>query len=125
MPVIALVGNKGGAGKTTLCINLACGLNRRYPTVLLDADPQRSSLQWREFAPDEEAARRIDVVDAVEDLVRDRDAVSSVMDTLGSVAQAASQAASQAAAQASGRGPGAGAGGDDDDPPHVQHIRVS
>ncbi len=68
MPVIALAGNKGGAGKTTLCINLACGLNRRYPTVLLDADPQRSSLQWREIAPDEEAASRTDVIDAVEDL---------------------------------------------------------
>lgn len=47
MPVIALVGNKGGAGKTTLSINLASALAERADTVLLDADPQGSSLQWR------------------------------------------------------------------------------
>ena len=46
MPVIALVGNKGGAGKTTLCINLASGLAERDSTIVLDADPQRSSANW-------------------------------------------------------------------------------
>jgi chromosome partitioning protein len=65
MPVIALVGNKGGAGKTTLCINLASGLLRRRSTLLLDADPQRSSLQWRDIADRDD---RVDVVDAVEDV---------------------------------------------------------
>ena len=50
MAVIALVGNKGGAGKTTLAVNLACALNRIAPTVILDADPQGSSLQWRAIA---------------------------------------------------------------------------
>ena len=43
MPVIALVGNKGGAGKTTLAMNLAAGLLRRSATVLVDADPQGSA----------------------------------------------------------------------------------
>jgi len=47
MPVLALVGNKGGAGKTTLCVNLASALSAHAPTVLLDADPQRSALHWR------------------------------------------------------------------------------
>ena len=46
MPVIALVGNKGGAGKTTLCINLARALAERDSTIVLDADPQQSSLNW-------------------------------------------------------------------------------
>lgn len=46
MPVIALVGNKGGAGKTTLCINLAGALAERGTTVVLDADPQQSSHHW-------------------------------------------------------------------------------
>ncbi|KPJ91662.1 MAG: hypothetical protein AMJ55_11295 [Gammaproteobacteria bacterium SG8_15] len=66
MPVIALVGNKGGAGKTTLSINLASGLHRRCSTVLLDADPQRSSFQWRELAERDDL---VEVVDAVDDLV--------------------------------------------------------
>ena len=46
MSVIALIGNKGGAGKTTLAINLATVLNERSPTFLLDADPQGSALHW-------------------------------------------------------------------------------
>ena len=50
MPVIAVVGNKGGAGKTTLSVNLAVGLAKRTSTVLVDADPQGSALQWREIA---------------------------------------------------------------------------
>ena len=55
MAVIALVGNKGGAGKTTLAVNLACALNRIAPTVILDADPQGSSLQWRAIAESDDA----------------------------------------------------------------------
>ncbi len=47
MSVIALVGNKGGAGKTTLSINLAVALAEQTDTVLMDADPQGSSMQWR------------------------------------------------------------------------------
>ncbi len=50
MPVIALVGNKGGAGKTTLCINLASALAERDTTVVLDADPQQSSHNWHAIA---------------------------------------------------------------------------
>lgn len=52
MPVIALVGNKGGAGKTTLAVNLAAQLARRDSTIVLDADPQGSALQWRAIADD-------------------------------------------------------------------------
>jgi len=68
MPTIALVGNKGGAGKTTLSINLACGLNRRRPTILLDADPQRSSLQWRDIAGDDMDGKLVDVLEAQDDI---------------------------------------------------------
>lgn len=46
MPVIALVGNKGGAGKTTLAVNMAAGLANYAETVIIDADPQGSSLHW-------------------------------------------------------------------------------
>lgn len=48
MTRIALVGNKGGTGKTTLALNLAAGLLARGAnTVLVDADPQQSAYQWR------------------------------------------------------------------------------
>lgn len=55
MPIIALVGNKGGAGKTTLSVNIAAGIARNKSTAVLDADPQGSSLQWRAFTEHENA----------------------------------------------------------------------
>ena len=53
MSVIAIVGNKGGAGKTTLSLNIANGLNKKLKTAIIDADPQGSSLQWRAFSEDD------------------------------------------------------------------------
>lgn len=44
--VIAVINQKGGAGKTTLAMNLAAGLSRRAETLVLDLDPQGSSRQW-------------------------------------------------------------------------------
>lgn len=52
MPVIGVVGNKGGAGKTTLVINLAAGLAKKTNIAIVDADPQASALQWRAIADD-------------------------------------------------------------------------
>jgi chromosome partitioning protein len=69
MPVIALVGNKGGAGKTTLCVNLASALARMHDTVVLDADPQRSSLQWRDLIETDGAVAVVDAVDGLPAMV--------------------------------------------------------
>lgn len=44
--VTAVINQKGGAGKTTLAMNLAAGLARRGDTVVIDLDPQGSSVQW-------------------------------------------------------------------------------
>lgn len=55
MPVIVVVGNKGGAGKTTLSVNLAAGLAKQASIAVVDADPQGSSLQWREIADVQDA----------------------------------------------------------------------
>ena len=65
MPIIALVGNKGGAGKTTLSVNLAAGLARQTTTAVVDADPQGSAYQWSAFY---ESENTIPVYRATEDL---------------------------------------------------------
>lgn len=49
--VFAIANQKGGAGKTTLTMNLASGLNRRGRTLVIDADPQGSASQWANQCP--------------------------------------------------------------------------
>ena len=69
MSIIALVGNKGGAGKTTLSVNLATGLAKYASTAILDADPQGSALQWRAIA--DEDISTPEVYEASENLAAD------------------------------------------------------
>ncbi len=71
MPVIALVGNKGGAGKTTLTVNLAVGLNRSARCVILDTDPQGSSAQWRTIADDDSLPAVISATEYLDETVHD------------------------------------------------------
>ena len=53
---IVVLNAKGGAGKTTLAINLAAlYAGRGYRTGMIDHDPQRSSLDWLERRPQERA----------------------------------------------------------------------
>jgi chromosome partitioning protein len=52
MPIIAVVNQKGGTGKTTVATNLAALFARQSTEVLLvDADPQGSALDWQRDRP--------------------------------------------------------------------------
>jgi chromosome partitioning protein len=46
MPVVALLNQKGGVGKTTLSVHLATALAESHKLLLVDADPQGSALDW-------------------------------------------------------------------------------
>lgn len=53
MKVIALLNEKGGSGKSTIAINLACAIHRTgRSVVLIDADPQGTARDWREASPE-------------------------------------------------------------------------
>ena len=44
--IISLAAIKGGVGKTTTGIHLAAFLNEINPTLLVDADGNRTALKW-------------------------------------------------------------------------------
>jgi chromosome partitioning protein len=44
--IITVAANKGGVGKTTTAFHLAAYLHQKAPTLLVDGDPNRSSLNW-------------------------------------------------------------------------------
>ena len=46
LPIIALLKQEGGTGKTTLATNLACVFTVSGSVILLDADPQASARHW-------------------------------------------------------------------------------
>lgn len=53
MKIIATINEKGGSGKSTIATNLACALHRQGArVVLIDADPQGTTRDWRAASPE-------------------------------------------------------------------------
>ena len=46
MPVITFANSKGGSGKTTSALLLACALSEQKPTTIIDADPRHPVTTW-------------------------------------------------------------------------------
>ena len=49
MRTIAIVSQKGGAGKTTLAVNLATEAARTSVALIVDTDPQATASRWGEW----------------------------------------------------------------------------
>src|SRR5690348_3212993 len=47
MKVVAIIAQKGGAGRTTLAVHLATAASKAgYATVIIDLDPHASAASW-------------------------------------------------------------------------------
>ena len=67
MKILSLLNEKGGAGKSTVAISLACALHRQgRRVVLIDADPQGTTRDWREASPEDADLPPVVVLDRPE-----------------------------------------------------------
>jgi len=46
--IVTVASFKGGVGKTTTAVHIACYLQKRAPTLLIDGDENRSATGWNE-----------------------------------------------------------------------------
>jgi chromosome partitioning protein len=54
LKTIAIISQKGGSGKTTLCVHLAvCAELQNKSTVIIDMDPQASTIDWKQSRANE------------------------------------------------------------------------
>ena len=78
--IFGIVGNKGGIGKTTLSVHLACWLREKGKKVaLVDSDPQGSSSRWVRAALPEVSVKKLttsdDIIETVPQIAEENDDV--------------------------------------------------
>ena len=78
--IYGIVGNKGGIGKTTLSVHLACWLREKGKKVaLVDSDPQGSSSRWVRAALPEVSVKKLttsdDIIETVPQIAEENDDV--------------------------------------------------
>ena len=65
MHTLAFVNAKGGVGKTTSAVLVACALAEHGKTALIDSDPQRSATAWHAFATESGSPLPLALVDSL------------------------------------------------------------
>ncbi|GGD86813.1 hypothetical protein GCM10007269_32120 [Microbacterium murale] len=88
MKIISVVNQKGGMGKTTVAMQLAAALSRRHRVLVVDVDPQQSTVWWAENAErhlpfDFAGSQHSSVLSRLSYLDREYDVV--IVDTPGSL----------------------------------------
>ncbi|MEM6275367.1 MAG: ParA family protein [Pseudomonadota bacterium] len=100
MPVIAFANSKGGSGKTTSALLLACALAETKPTTIIDADPRHPISAWSAMPGKPEAlnvvtnASEKTILDEIEDAAAKDPFV--IIDLEGTASRLMSYAISQA-----------------------------
>ncbi|MEV7631908.1 ParA family protein [Microbacterium sp. NPDC089318] len=88
LKIISAVNQKGGMGKTTITMQLAAALSRRHRALVVDVDPQQSTVWWadnaqRHLSFDFAGSQHPGVLSRLSHLGREYDFV--IADTLGSL----------------------------------------
>jgi chromosome partitioning protein len=100
MPTVVFISPKGGAGKTTAALILACELARRTEVSILDADPNRPIAAWASGGNVPNSLRVVsdvdedNIIDAIEEASTRTPFV--IVDLEGTAAKIVLMAASQA-----------------------------
>jgi chromosome partitioning protein len=99
MKSLAIISQKGGAGKTTLAVHLAAAAAEKLRVLIMDLDPQGSAMEWAnrrgDKAPDVMAAHPATIAKEIDRAAEDGyDMV--IMDTAPHADHAALQAARSA-----------------------------
>ena len=79
--IVTVASFKGGVGKTTTAVHLACYLQRLAPSLLIDGDENRSATGWNERGEKQGKPLPFKVVDELQGVRHARQYEHIVMDT--------------------------------------------